>query len=109
MGSRKWQESQPGPDWTDIRATMAALEAVHGVVVTICLGTGDPSGASFETHLLALGYGKDASVLGTPCMGLSGAWPCKDHKTLEACLYAGLIKLDDAISKGAYKQSEFPI
>lgn len=107
MGSKQWEKNQPGPDWTDVSTLMSAIETMHGVGLFLTLSAGDTSGALFEYNCLVFRSGKGASVVGNPALGLSGAWPCVEHRTLEACIFSGLYKIDALISEHLYKQKDF--
>lgn len=85
---------------------MAAIDLMHRTKCYVVLSSGDTSGGSLQTDLLVVDPGGGASVMGTPLLGLSGAYPCKEHLTLQACVFAGLYKLDGEISRRLYKQSE---
>lgn len=93
----------------DVAALMAAIEVMHRTTVVLCLQVSDTSGASFAVSVAVVESGEDASVMGQAVLGISGAWPCKEHTTLQACVFAGLYKLDGEISRQLYKQSELDL
>jgi hypothetical protein len=52
--------------------------------------------------------GRVGSVMGAPVVDLSGEWPCPDHKQVEHCLFAGLMKMDDVLTKKLWHQNKLP-
>lgn len=104
MRKKLWQESSSGPDWVDVVMLAKAIETMHGVNVVIGLVATPFTGPLFETHISAVKHESPASVVGAPVLDTRGAWPCPEHKTLQACIFDGLYKLDFAISKQFYSQ-----
>lgn len=93
----------------DVTALMAAINLMHRVSVSVLLMSGDTSGASMRVGITVARVGEDASVMGVPVLALSGEFPCKEHTTLQACVFAGLYRIDSEISRQLYKQSELEI
>jgi hypothetical protein len=108
MGAEKWQGSQNKPDWTDVFVMMRAVEAMHGVVVTLCLTPGAFDGPSGFTTLAAYHVPQEASVMGQPVIAMSGEYPCHAHKDLVSCVYAGLYELDTLLGRKLWKQMQLP-
>lgn len=107
--SKKWGESASGPDWTDVFVMMKAIESLHGVLVTVTFTSTVFDGPAGIMAIAAYSQPKDASVMGQPVMAMSGEWPCKEHKDLVACLFAGLYQLDGELSKKMWVQSSMPL
>jgi len=108
MGDKSWRATSPGPDWMDLTATMRAIETLHSVSVMVGLHCYPGSAGGAMWHITALYVGKDASLLGACVAALSGEWPCKDHRQVEHCLYAGLIRLDHELSQKVWEQNSLP-
>jgi hypothetical protein len=108
MGSKVWEKSKNKPDWIDVTALCKAIESLHGVAVALVLRSGIFSGPAITWDILCLDMGKDANVMGQAILGLSGEWPCPEHETLEACLFAGLYAADSKLSSELWKQSGLP-
>lgn len=87
---------------------MKAIETLHSVMVTITLGAGVFDGPSTFTTIAACRVPKQASVLGEAVLALSAEWPCKEHRRLEDCIFAGLYQLDAALSKKLWEQLPLP-
>src|SRR5215212_1798747 len=98
MGAKGWLDSSSGPDWTDVLITMKAIEDFHNVSVTFTLTPGNFGGPSGMLTIAARSVSRDASVLGSLVLVTSGEWPCKDHKQITACVYAGLLTFDHALT-----------
>jgi hypothetical protein len=105
---KQWDKASNGPDWTDIAVTMRAIEQLHDVTLTIALVCGVFEGPALYVTISAFKGGKDASVLGTPVICLSGEYPCKDHREIEGCLYAALLEMDFALTKKLWNQLDLP-
>lgn len=108
MPNRRWDVSSNGPDWTDVFALMKAIEALHGVVVTVGLSASLHDGCGGFSTIAALQVDKENSVLGSPVAALSAEFPCKLHKDLVTCVFAGLYELDAAITKKLWEQLPLP-
>jgi len=104
MGAKSWEKQPHGPDWTDVLITMKAIEDCHSVSVTFTLVPGVFAGPAGMLTIAARSVSKDASVLGSVVLAMSGEWPCKDHQNMEACVYAGLLTIDTALSKKVWEQ-----
>lgn len=87
---------------------MKALEELHSVSVVMALCPGAFNGPSGMLTISARKVGLDASVLGSYVAALSGEYPCKEHKSLEACVFAGLYHLDHELSAKVWKQLPLP-
>lgn len=104
MGAKSWEKSVSGPDWTDVLITMKAIEDFHSVSVTLTLVPGVFSGPAGMLTIAARSVSRDASIMGSVVLAMSGEWPCKDHKELEACVYAGLLTIDATLSRKVWEQ-----
>lgn len=109
MARKSWQELPSGPDWTDVILLMKALENLHSVLVTITIGATVHDGPGGYTCIAALHQPEEASVLGQPIVALSAEWPCREHKELVGCLFAGLYELDSMLSKKLWDQNTMPL
>jgi len=100
MGSKVgWEKSTSGPDWIDIEGMMRAMSGLHsghvGVMVSpdgIGFGTGVTVTASIMFELLP-----GSSLPKT--VDVMRSWPCTEHTTLTAHVYALLYELDYKISQ----------
>lgn len=108
MGAKTWEKPPVGPDWTDVFVMMKAIEELHRVLVTACFTSTVYDGPAGILVIAAYSMQDDAPVMGTPVMAMSGVWPCPEHKTLEACLYAGLYRLDSGLSEKVWQQIKLP-
>lgn len=108
MGGKTWAESKNKPDWTDIMALCKAIESLHGVNVAVVLRSGIFSGPAIIWDILCLSQDEAANVMGQALLGLSGEFPCPEHKDLESCLFAGLYSADSELSGKLWKQSKLP-
>lgn len=97
-GNNPWVKQSSGPDWMDVMSMMSALEVLHRVSIKFCAGPGPFHGPYVLYTLTALEMGKEASVLGQYAVTVSGEWPCKEHKELTACVFAGLFRLDHILT-----------
>ena len=104
MGARSWEKQPNGPDWTDVLITMKAIEEFHSVSVTLTLVPGVFGGPAGMLTIAARSVSRDASVMGSVVLAMSGEWPCKTHKHLEACVYAGLLTIDHTLSSKVWEQ-----
>lgn len=104
MGAKNWESSWSGPDWTDVLISMKAIEDFHSVSLTITVVPGVFAGPAGMLTIAARSVSRDASVLGCVVLAMSGEWPCKDHKTMEACMYAGLLTIDHALTGKVWEQ-----
>lgn len=104
MGATSWEKSSNGPDWTDVLITMRAIEDCHNVSVSFTLVPGVFAGPAGMLTLAARPVSRDASVLGSVILAISGEWPCKDHKDLVACVYAGLLTIDHGLGSKVWEQ-----
>lgn len=104
MARKSWQELPSGPDWMDVYYMMQAIESLHGCMVVITLGLAALGGPGGSTTIAAIRTPKEASVLGQQVLAISGEWPCRDHKDLCACVFAGLYELDAEITKNWWEQ-----
>ena len=105
MGAKIWEASLSGPDWTDVLISMKAIEDFHNVSVTFTLAPGLFAGPAGILTLAARHVGRDASVLGAYIAAISGEWPCREHKDLTACVYVGLLRLDNELSEKVWIQN----
>jgi len=105
MGAKNWLESFDGPDWTDVLITMKAIEDCHNVSVTFTLIPGLFAGPAGMLTVGARQLSKDASVLGSYVAAISGEWPCREHKEMSACVYAGLLRLDVELDRKVWEQN----
>jgi hypothetical protein len=106
--SKEWEKSSNGPDWTDVLVTMRGLEMDHRVLLTVTLTCTVGMSPGGILAIAAYSLQRDAPVMGAPVAGLSGAWPCPDHKTVTACLYAGLLRMDHLLSTKVWDQLKQP-
>lgn len=104
MGAKSWEKPPSGPDWTDVLITMKAIEDFHCVSVTFTLVPGLFAGPAGMLTIACRQLSKDASVLGSVVLAISGEWPCKDHKDMAACVYAGLLTIDQGLSSKVWEQ-----
>lgn len=109
MGAKSWQKSANGPDWTDVLILMKAIEDLHAVSVTFTLTPGVFAGPAGMLTVAARQVGKDASVLGSYVAAISGEWPCKEHRELESCVFAGLYRLDSELTARLWKQKSLAL
>lgn len=109
MGAKKWAASHDGPDWTDVLVTMKAIEDFHSVSVTFTLVPGLFAGPAGMLTIAARSVSRDASVLGSVVLAISGEWPCRDHTHLEHCVYAGLLTIDTTLSRKVWEQNQLPL
>lgn len=106
MEKSTWAKSSTGPDETDVISMMAALAALHSGRVELTMrlgGTGfvPTSETDIMMHFDVL---PGSSIPAT--VKVTAKWPCNTHRTLWACLYAGLHQLDHEISF-VYEQQGF--
>lgn len=87
---------------------MQAIESMHGVLVTVGFAAGNFTGPVGYCTIAAMRVEKDASVLGSPIVALSGEWPCPEHRDIVSCVFGGLHALDAELSRKLWKQSELP-
>ena len=104
MGAKSWEKSSSGPDWTDVLITMKAIEEFHSVSVTFTLVPGVFAGPAGMLTIAVRSVSKDASIMGSVVLAMSGEWPCKDHQSMEACVYAGLLTIDGTLSSKVWEQ-----
>lgn len=104
MGAKSWEKQQDGPDWMDVLITMRAIEDFHSVSLTLTLVPGVFAGPAGILTIAARSVSKDASLMGSVVLAMSGEWPCKDHKEMEACVYAGLLTIDSSLSSKVWEQ-----
>jgi hypothetical protein len=109
MGT-KWRDTKNSPDWTDVFATLRAIEQLHSVAVFITLTTAVYDGPSGFTTIAARRVTPmgEASVLGEPVIVLSGEWPCQDHTDYASCVYSALLTLDGQLSRKLWDQLSLP-
>jgi len=107
-GKAQWAVSSNGPDWTDIAATMKAVEGFHSVLITFSIGTGVYDGPALFGTVSACSMPVEGSVLGQPIMAIALEYPCKDHKDLTACVYAALLQLDFMLTEKVWDQLKLP-
>lgn len=106
-GKAQWAQSTNGPDWTDIEAMMRAQEALHtgAVVLTVStVGIGATGGMALSAHHVLETLADGGTLTG---VGVDTLWPNRTHRTLEACIYELLYRLDFAIGE-AYQQMKMP-
>lgn len=108
MGGKKWESSSDGPDWTDVAILMRAIETLHSVLVTTTLGPGVFDGPSMYSTVAAVRVPREANVLGECVLALSAEFPCKEHRRLEDCVFAGLYQLDMALTAKLWQQLPLP-
>lgn len=85
-----------------------AIESLHGVSIALVLRSGVFTGPEVTWDILCLHQGEGANVMGQAVLGLQGAWPCPEHKSLETCLFAGLYNADSKLSSVLWEQSKMP-
>jgi hypothetical protein len=100
---KRWREATTGPDELDVETMMRALGALHSGHVGLTVspsGTGSTGGVYTEASMTF-------DVLPGSALpdrvGVSSAWPCREHRTFWGHIYALLVTLDWEISK-VYKQ-----
>lgn len=108
MGAKSWEKPQNRPDWTDIFCLMKAIESLHSVVVTMSMCSTVFDGPLGMITLTAFHVPKEASVLGQPILGMSGEYPCQEHRDLESCVFAALYLLDSRLTEKLWQQSQLP-
>mgnify|MGYP003396384083 CR=1 FL=1 len=92
-------KSSNGPDWTDVEMMLRSLSALHsghaGFTV-LPRGTGSTGGLSVACSMMfdLLPGSALPEIVST-----ESSWPCNDHASLAAHVFAGLHKLDYEISK----------
>jgi len=96
-------KSSNGPDWTDVEMMLRSLSSLHsghaGFTV-LPSGTGSNGGLSVACSMM---FEKLPGSSLPDCVSTESKWPCADHATLAAHVFAGLHALDFEISK-VYKQ-----
>lgn len=108
MPAKRWDASSNGPDWMDVFMMMKAIEAMHGVVVTVGLAASLHDGAGGFSTIAAMQVDREASVLGSPIVALSAEYPCGTHRDLVHCVFAGLYQLDEELGRKLWEQKELP-
>jgi len=108
MRKSEWPAPQNKPDWTDVICLMKAIESLHSVVVTLCVTPGAYDGPAAFTTLAAYHVPEEASVLGQAILAMSGEFPCPEHKDLCTCVFSGLYRLDELLSRKLWQQSNLP-
>ncbi len=102
--SKPWQKSSNGPDWTDLRAMMVAIGAIHSARIECVispLGTGSTGAVRVEcaAHFdLLPGSALPETVV------VNADWPNKRNAQLTDLAYNLLWQLDHQIGK-VYEQS----
>lgn len=98
-------KSMIGPDWTDVEMMLRSLSALHsgnaGFTV-LPRGTGSTGGLSVACSIM-FNVLPGSSLPQT--VSTESSWPCNDHATLSAHVFAGLHRLDFEISK-VYRNEE---
>jgi len=98
-------KSENGPDWTYVEMMMRSLSALHSGLAGFTVlpdGIGSTGGLSVACSMMfAVLPGSSLP----PVVSTVSTWPCNDHKTLAAHVFAGLHKLDWEISK-VYKNEK---
>lgn len=108
MGAKRWTASSEGPDWVDVAISMREIEHLHGVLLTFTLGLGVFDGPSMLGTIAALRCPSEGNIMGEPILALGVEFPCKDHKTLESCVYHGLYEIDYLLARKVWKQLSLP-
>lgn len=109
MGDKSWRASSVGPDWRDVRTYQRAIEKTHSGVCYVGLQP-DVGGGSSAWHVNAVLILPILNQRGDQVIaGVSGNFPDRDHKTLEAFVYFLLSKLDWTMAQGHYGQAELPL
>ena len=96
---RMWAQSSNGPDEIDVETMMRAMGALHSGVVSLLVspvGTGSSGGVQ-TTACISFSVLPGSSLPSE--VGVTGKWPCKQHKSYWGHIYALLNSLDFEISK----------
>lgn len=103
--NKLWRASSNGPDWTDCLQYMREVEKTH--VCSVYVGMqpiGGTNAYSWQVNVVAAlatldGTGKQVLV------AMSGSFPSRDHKTVEALVFMLIARVDWAIGAEEYVQS----
>lgn len=101
---KQWQKSSIGPDWTDLRAMMVAISAIHSASIELIvspLGTGSSGSVTVKAaaHFDLL---PGSSLPET--VEVKAEWPNKRNAQLTDLAYNLLWQLDHQIGQ-VYQQS----
>lgn len=96
-------KSTTGPDEIDVLAMMTAMQALHSGRVEFVVSLGGPGFSITANTELRMRFDVLPGSALPPEVVVSKPWPCPDHRTLLAHLYAGLYELDYQISR-VYRQ-----
>jgi hypothetical protein len=100
-----WEEPTTGPDWMDVEGMMRALQVFHTGTVEVILSPRGIGGSGGLTTTCTMYFDVLPGSSLPQAVHAVGAWPCQDHSTLAAHIYAGLYDLDVNVA-GVYKQEE---
>jgi len=101
-----WEKSTTGPDWVDVEMMLRSLSGLHsghGAVSILPFGTGSSGGLSVACTMrfdVLPGSSLPSGVI------TESNWPCTEHSSLAAHVFAGLHDLDYEISK-VYRNEKF--
>lgn len=103
----QWQQSNNGPDWTDIGIYLGELEALHRGECTLIISratTGDSSAVLVTVHVMS---NEPGPGLKPRELALKHTWPTARSKTFEGLIFRLLHELDATLSREWWKQSDF--
>lgn len=96
-------KSTSGPDEIDVLSMMTAMQTLHSGRVELVVSLAGPGFSIGANTALRMYFDVLPGSSLPPIVEVSKPWPCADHRTLLAHLYAGLYQLDFEISK-VYRQ-----
>ncbi len=94
-----WEDSSKGPDWIDVEMMLRSLSVLHSGVAgftVLPVGIGSSGGLSVACSMMfdLLPGSSLPEIVST-----ASNWPCVDHASFAAHVFAGLHALDFEISK----------
>ena len=92
-------KSMSGPDETDVLGMMTALSSLHSGHVEVSVQVGGLGFGLLATVFCRMHFTVLPGSSLPSTVEIQGTWPCADHQTLWGHIYAGLYRLDYAISK----------
>jgi len=100
-----WEESTKGPDWTDVETMARSIGTYHSASVSVIISPrGIGAGGGLSTDVVCTFDVLPGSSL-PPGVGCLSYWPCPEHATLAAHVFAQLFDLDHKIAE-IYERSE---
>lgn len=102
----QWESRKNGPDWTDVKTYLNALDALHGCSSTLTAQP-DGSAASLQWLVGIVAVWPDLEgVANFATAAVMAEWPNSAQRTLEACAYMLCHQLDHHIAQTMYKQQQ---